>query len=53
MIIANKVFEAIVVASPGITKNVQQRNADTEWTRHCRNWQAETVEKGHQSYSQE
>ena len=53
MIIANKVFEAIVLASPGITKKVQQRNADTEWTQHCKNWQAETVEKSRQSYSQE
>ena len=53
MIIANKVFEAIVLASPGITKNVQQRNADTEWTKQCKNWQAETVEKSHESYSQE
>ena len=30
MILANKVFEAIVLASPGITKNVAERDADTE-----------------------
>ncbi|KKO00632.1 hypothetical protein LCGC14_0124060 [marine sediment metagenome] len=53
MILANKVFEAIVLASPGITTNVAERDADTEWTRHIKDWQAETVEKSHQSYPQE
>ncbi len=53
MILANKVFEAIVLASPGITNKVHQRDADTEWTRHVKDWQAKTVEKSHQSYNQE
>ncbi len=53
IIIANKVFEAIVLASPGITKNVAERDADTEWTRQIKDWQAKTVEKSHQSYPQE
>ena len=53
MIIANKVFEAVVLASPSITTKVEHRNADTQWTQQCRNWQADTVEKSHQSYSKE
>ena len=36
MILANKIFEAIVVASPGITKNVDLRDADTEWTQYVK-----------------
>jgi len=50
MIIAHKVFEAIVLASPGITTRVHERDADTEWTRQCKSWQAETVEKSHPSH---
>ncbi len=53
MILANKVFEAIVLASPGITNNCHQRDADTEWTRYIKEWQAKTVEKSHQSYNQD
>ena len=53
MILAHKVFEAIVLASPGIATNCHRRDADTEWTRYIKEWQAKTVEKSHQSYSQE
>ena len=53
MILAHKVFEAIVVASPGITRNVDLRDADTEWTRYVKEWQSKTVEKSRQSYNQD
>jgi hypothetical protein len=51
MLIAHKVFEAIVHSSPGITRSVQERNANTSWTKQCEVWRAESVEKSHQSYS--
>ena len=35
MLIAHKVFECIVHAAPGITRNIEQRHAHTEWTRNC------------------
>ena len=51
MILANKVFEAIVLASPGITTSVDLRDADTDWTRYVKEWQSKTVEKSHKSYN--
>jgi lysophospholipase L1-like esterase len=35
LLIAHEVFEAIVHAAPGIARNVQRRDAGTEWTRAC------------------
>lgn len=35
ILIANKAFEAIVQACPGISKNVLERDAETEWTKSC------------------
>lgn len=35
MLIAHKVFESIVHASPGITANIEKKHKDTEWTREC------------------
>jgi lysophospholipase L1-like esterase len=35
MLIAHKVFECIVHAAPGISNNVEKRNANTEWTKSC------------------
>ena len=49
MLIAHKVFECIVHAAPGITNNVNKRNANTEWTRNCLALQAEGEEKRHAS----
>ncbi len=53
MIIANKVFETIVLASPGITKKVDERDAGTEWTRIVTTWQNQGIEPSHQSYNEE
>jgi len=53
MILAHKVFEAIVLASPGITKNVHERDATTDWTQHIKGWQAKGVEPSHQSYNED
>ena len=53
MILAHKVFEAIVLASPGICDNCHQRDADTDWTRFIEEWQSKTVEKSHDSYNKE
>lgn len=50
MIIANKVFEAIVLAAPEITANVLRRDLKTSWTRECRIQQQSAVEKSHNSY---
>jgi lysophospholipase L1-like esterase len=50
MIIANKIFEAIVLAAPGISDNVQKRDATTEWTKGCLKIQKQSVEKSHKSY---
>ena len=36
MLIAHKVFEAIVHASPGLVDAVRARDEETEWTRGCR-----------------
>ncbi len=44
MLIAQKVFEAIVHAAPGIAQKVQARDADTEWTRGCRTTQQSNIE---------
>ncbi len=44
MLIANKVFEAIVHAAPGIAANVQARDAETDWTRECRKIQRSAAE---------
>ena len=52
MLIAHKVFQCIVHAVPGITSNVQKRDANTEWTRSCLARQDEGVEKSHDSYSE-
>jgi len=35
MVIAHKVFEAVVHAAPGIAQKVQERDATTEWTLGC------------------
>lgn len=35
LLIAHKVFEAVVHAAPGIAQNVQARDAKTEWTLGC------------------
>lgn len=45
MLIAHKVFEVIVHATPGIAKNVQQRDATTEWTRQTMQSRNTGVEK--------
>ncbi len=37
MLIANKVFESVIQAAPGILTNVEKRDADTQWTRQCFN----------------
>ena len=50
MLIAHKIFEAIVHAAPGIVANIEKRNAGTEWTHRCRKRQAEGVEKSHESF---
>ncbi len=52
MLIAHKVFECIVHAAPGITRNVEQRNSDTEWTRSCLARLTEGVEKNDKSFSE-
>ena len=44
MLIANRIFEAIVHAAPGIATNVQTRDAETEWTRECRKVQRSAAE---------
>ena len=49
-IIANKIFEAIVQAAPGIADNVNNRDATTEWTKGCLKIQNQSVEKSHKSY---
>ncbi len=36
MLIANKVFEAIALAEPGIADRIRERNAQTEWTEYTR-----------------
>ena len=51
MLIANKVFEAIVHVAPGIVANVERRNANTEWTRACLKIQKEGVERSHDSFA--
>jgi len=50
MIIANKVFEAVIQESPGILKNVNKRDAGTDWTKGCLKIQKQSVEKSHKSY---
>ena len=52
MVIAHKVFEALVHASAGIPGKIQKRNADTQWTRNCLSIQTKQVEQSHDSYSQ-
>ena len=49
MVIANKVFEAIVQAAPGIVNRVQKRDSKTIWTKNCRLQQQSAVEKSHDS----
>lgn len=49
MLVAHKVFEAIVHAAPGIAGNVKKRNTDTKWTRACLKWRTTSVEKSHAS----
>ena len=44
MLIAHKVFEAIVHAAPGIGANVNARDATTTWTKECRRIQQSAVE---------
>jgi len=44
LLIAHKVFEAIVHAAPGIARNVQARDAETDWTRGCLATQQSSVE---------
>lgn len=44
LLIAHKVFEAIVQASPGIATNVHARDAQTDWARSCLAAQADGVE---------
>jgi len=51
MILAHKVFEAIVLASPGICDSCNRRDADTDWTQFIKEWQSKTVEKSHDSYN--
>jgi lysophospholipase L1-like esterase len=53
MILANKVFEAIVLAAPGVCDSCNRRDADTDWTRYVTEWQSKTVEKSHDSYNKE
>jgi len=50
MIIANKVFEVIVQAAPGLVRQVQKRDNKTVWTRECRIQQHKGVEKSHHAY---
>ena len=50
MIIANKIFEAIVLAAAGIVDNVNKRDATTKWTKGCLKIQQQSVEKSHKSY---
>ncbi len=47
MLIAHKVFEAVVHASPGIAANVKARDRDTEWTKECLELQANPVEQNY------
>ena len=35
LLIAHKVFETIIHHAPGMVMNVNQRDAQTEWTRRC------------------
>ena len=49
LLIAHKLFEAIVHAAPGMAIAVQRRDARTAWTRGCRTWQRATVEKSTRS----
>lgn len=51
MMIAHKVFETIVHATPGVSCNVEKRNANTEWTRNCLAQQKSSIENIHNSYS--
>jgi lysophospholipase L1-like esterase len=44
MLIAHKVFEAIIQAAPGIVGRVVKRNAATAWTTQCRQAMRERVE---------
>jgi len=46
MLIANKVFQAIVHAAPGPADNVRGRDARTAWTRQCLAQQSKGVEGG-------
>ena len=52
MLIAHKVFECIVHAAPGITRNVEKRNAHTEWTRNCLAQQTKGIEASHDSFNE-
>jgi lysophospholipase L1-like esterase len=45
MLIAHKVFEAIVHAAPGMARHVNRRDAKTAWSRKIRAWQGSCVEK--------
>jgi lysophospholipase L1-like esterase len=51
MLIANKVFESVIQAAPGILNNVEKRDADTQWTRQCFNIREKGIEESHHSFS--
>jgi lysophospholipase L1-like esterase len=53
MVLANKIFEAIALAAPGITESVDKRDAETPWTKHITEWQGKRVEPSHDSYNDE
>lgn len=44
MLIANKVFEAVVQAAPGICDRMRERDGATDWAKYCQQWQTRGVE---------
>ena len=48
MLIANRVFESVIQAAPGILNKVEKRNANTEWTRQCFEIQKNGIEGSHE-----
>jgi hypothetical protein len=48
MLIANKVFESVIQAAPGILYKVEKRDADTKWTRQCFEIQKNGIEESHE-----
>jgi lysophospholipase L1-like esterase len=53
MILANKIFETIVLGCPGIVTKCNQRDATTDWTKYVLEWQSRCVEQSHNSYNKD